>query len=137
MTEQLPITIKASVELLEQFIKIPSILNKLEAQFNFQTLTAGWYGDEDNILSISLYLETPESFYFQKTQKMLGQLYNFADDVFIYHDGSKNQICCFIAFTETELQLLIEQEKLLPSFVQTKIHKVLNLIAQKLMLVAI
>ena len=109
--------------------------NKLEAQFNFLTLTAGWYGDEENILLINLFLETPESFIEQKHRHCLNNIYDFADDVFSYdHKKEENeqyQIFCFIAFTESELKLLSEQNKLLSGFIQAKIHKVLNLIAGK------
>ncbi len=61
MIEALPITITINDDLLNKFPKIKSISSKLEAQFNFHTLTANWYGDEENILLIKLALEMPSS----------------------------------------------------------------------------
>ena len=63
MTVSLPISIHVCENLIEQFSKIMSVCNKLEAQLNFQTMTANWYGDEDNILLVRLCLETPQSFF--------------------------------------------------------------------------
>jgi len=132
MTVQLPISIQASKELLDRFTKLGSVSNKLEAQFNFQTLTAGWYGDEENILMIHLSLETPASFYFQKMQQSTILQDDFADDVLSYHDQAANKINCYVAITDSEILLLEQQQKLLAGFVQAKIKKILNLIANKL-----
>ena len=62
MTEQLPINIEVSKPLTVLYPKIVGISNKLEAQFNFQTMTANWYGDENNIITIKLFLESSSSF---------------------------------------------------------------------------
>jgi len=132
MTVQLPISIQASKELLDKFAKLNSVSNKLEAQFNFQTLTAGWYGDEENILMIRLCLETPASFYVQKMQQTNLPQDEFADDVLSYHDITANKIDCYIAITDSEITLLEQQQKLLAGFIQAKVKKVLNLIANKL-----
>ncbi|NQZ81090.1 MAG: hypothetical protein HRT52_08765 [Colwellia sp.] len=132
MTVQLPISIQASKELLDKFAKLSSVSNKLEAQFNFQTLTAGWYGDEENILMIHLSLETPASFYFQKMQESAIPQDEFADDVLSYHNVAENKINCYIAITDSEIILLVQQPKLLAGFIQAKIKKILNLIANKL-----
>jgi hypothetical protein len=129
MTEQLPITISLCDQLVEKFSKIKSLSNKLEAQFNFQTLTAGWYGDEDNMLSIGLVLQSPEVFAWQQKQQHGGKLHQFADDVLSYHN--ERQISCFIAITDSELNLLQQRPKLLNGYIQTKIHKVLGLIAKQ------
>lgn len=137
MTEQLPITIQPSAELRDNFIKIESVSNKLEAQFNFHTLTAGWYGEEDDIIFIDVFLETPVDFAFQKTQNLLGEVDNFADDVMSCYQENKNKIQCFIAITDAEQTLLLQKERLLSGYIQAKIRKVLNLIAQKLDLTAI
>lgn len=134
MTEQLPISIQPSNDLITQFPKVKSVCNKLEAQFNFQTLTASWYGDEDNILLINLYLETSDFFDLEKAKERSGDISNFADDVFYIYHKELPQINCFIAITPAELVLLEQQEKLLPIYLQTKLHKVLNLIAAKLKL---
>jgi hypothetical protein len=132
MTVQLPISIQSSKELLDKFTKLSSVSNKLEAQFNFQTLTAGWYGDEENIFLIYLFLETPGSFYFQKMQRHPGPQDSFADDVLSYHNEIENRIDCYIAITDSEIIFLEQQPKLLAGFIQAKIKKILNLIANKL-----
>jgi len=137
MTEELPISFKACDELQAIFPSLNSVTNKLEAQLNFQTLAAGWYGDEENILLISLYLQSPEDFAFQQTQSNGGDLTYFADDVFSYHNQQDQQLSCYIAITETELQLLSQQQKLLAGYLQKKVLKVINLIAIKLSLLAI
>ena len=134
MTEQLPISIQASNDLITQFSKITSVSNKLEAQFNFQTLTANWYGDEDNILLINLYLETSDFLNLEKAKVHQGDVSYFADDVFSVYQQELPKIDCFIAITPAELTLLAQQEKLLPIYIQKKLHKVLNLIAAKLKL---
>ena len=97
MTEQLPISIQLSNDLITQFPKVKSVCNKLEAQFNFQTLTASWYGDEDNILLINLYLETSDFFDLEKAKDRSGEISNFADDVFCIYHKELPQINCFIA----------------------------------------
>jgi hypothetical protein len=134
MTEQLPISIQPSNDLSAKFNKIKSVTNKLEAQFNFQTLTASWYGDEDNILLINLYLETIEVFNTEKSKSHDGNISLFSDDVFSAYQKDKPQINCFIAITPAELILLEQQEKLLPKYLHAKLHKVLNLIAGELKL---
>lgn len=144
MTEQLPISIYASDELVVCLTKIQGVINRLEAQFNFQTMTANWYGDEDEIFSISLWLCNPEDFY---QRKILGQEAGeqtlkeealsyrlYSDDVFSVYDAQKKQLNCTIAITTGELTLLNGQDKLLLPYLQKKIHKVLNLIAEQLQL---
>jgi U3 small nucleolar ribonucleoprotein component len=137
MTEALPISIHPSAELIDNFVKIKSVTNKLEAQFNFHTLTAGWFGEEEDIIFIELYLETPTDFAFQKTQEMLGDIDDFADDVMSCYQQQQHKIQCYIAITEVEQALLLQKKRLLAGYVQAKIRKVLNLIADKLNLVSI
>jgi len=136
MTEQLPISVYACDELAEQFPKIKSICNKLEAQFNFQTMRANWYGDEENILRIQLFVETPKNLAFYKTEKASEKVTKHSDDVFSYDGNSEQQptIIYYIALTNSEVTLLIEQSKLLPGLLNVKLHKVLNLIANQLTL---
>lgn len=134
MTEQLPISIQPSNDLTAKFNKIKSVANKLEAQFNFQTLTASWYGDEDNILLINLYLETIDVFNTERSKSHQGNVSLFSDDVFSVYQKEKPQIDCFIAITPAELVLLEQQDKLLPKYLHAKLHKVLNLIARELKL---
>lgn len=142
MIETLPITIRINDDLLETFSKIKSLTNKLEAQFNFQTLTANWYGDEDDILVIQLCLETPTNFeqYKQGLDKLLDRevvISHFSDDVVCCFNEGEQQLLCTIAMTTSELDLLILQPKLLAGYIQAKLHKVLNLIAQQQSLTSI
>ena len=134
MTEQLPISIQPSNDLIDKFQKIKSVTNKLEAQFNFQTLTASWYGDEENSLLINLYLETIDFFDSEKSKSHQGKIKFFSDDVFSVYQKEQPKINCFIAITPAELSLLEQQDKLLPKYLHAKLHKVLNLIAGELKL---
>lgn len=144
MTVSLPISIYICDNLRQKFAKIISISNKLEAQFNFQTMTANWYGDEDNLFFIQLYLETPQSFKSEKrAQKQVQQetqqqlnIHNYCDDVFSYDEKSATnpRLICHIAITHTELALLTQQSKVLEALLRVKLQKVLNLIAGQLKL---
>jgi len=136
MIETLPITINLVEELSDEFSKLTSICSKLEAQFNFQTLTANWYGDEENILTIQLFLEVPLSFIQQQEEleKLSFREFNvshFSDDVISCFNQSEQQLSCYIAITHSELELLEQQPKVLSGLLQTKLHKVLNLIAEQ------
>lgn len=136
MTEQLPITINIHHALIERFSKIKSVCNKLEAQFNFQTLTASWYGDEDNILSIQLFLETTSSLLdrnnaLNKLNSVNTLIKQFSDDVICCINDIELQLDCFVAMTESELALIQSQPKLLAGLIQVKLKKVLNLIAEQ------
>lgn len=131
MTEKLPISIQVSKPLTVLYPKIIGMSNKLEAQFNFQTMTANWYGDETNMLTLVIHLMLPEQYYThlqsENTEEITQKIY--ADDVFSQENRTDNQIIAFLAVTEKE-QLLIEQHnKLLAGFIDTKIRKVINLIA--------
>jgi hypothetical protein len=136
MTEQLPIIININYELLEKFSKIEVVCNKLEAQFNFQTLTANWYGNEESILTIQLMLETPASF-IKRNNELQSFICNsisvtsFSDDVVCSMNDIKHQLYCYIAMTSAELDLLELQPKLLTSLIQVKLYKVLSLIAEQ------
>lgn len=132
MTEKLPINLHCDSELNEQFAKFSSVLNKLEAQFNFQTMTAGWYGDEDDVVDIQLTLVSQESFEQQLRQMGNDNRIDFADDVVCYLDNNKKNIVVFIAVTTIEHDLLFEHNKLLAGFVDKKVSKVLNLVALEL-----
>lgn len=139
MTEQLPISIHVCDNLTKQFVNINSIINKLAAQFNFQAMTANWFGNEDNIFFIQLLLETPQRFSNQKEktkeQQKANQVKSFeihSDDVFSFiEDKEPQQLICVIAITEFEQNLLNKQSKLLGGLLQIKLQKVLNIIAKK------
>ncbi len=134
MNEILPITIKINGELERSLTKIISISNKLEAQFNFQTMTANWYGDEDNILFVQLHLETPQSFLAQQQAQQPCEITIFSDDAFsFYNKNNEGQLLtCHLAITDSELVLLSKQQQLLAALLQVKLQKVLNLIAKQL-----
>lgn len=135
MTDQLPISIFVCDDLSTQWVKITSITNKLAAQLNFQSMTANWYGNEDDILCIQLLLETPQRFALQKEQLQIEQVSSFnaySDDVFSFIDDTNPpQLICTIALTVLEQNLLAQQEKLLAGLLQVKLTKVLNLIAKQ------
>lgn len=139
MTEQLPISIDVCNDLRFQFDKITSVGNKLEAQFNFQTMTANWYSDEDNILFIQLCIETPQSFEVQKKIQSQYEIQHYSDDAFSYNNSSKKKqaLICHIAITNTELTMLNQQNKLLTGLLRVKLHKVLNIVAKQLKLTTI
>lgn len=130
MTEQLPINIEVSKPLTVLYPKIVGISNKLEAQFNFQTMTANWYGDENNLLSLTLHLMLPEQYQIQQQSENSADITQkiYADDVFS-HEAQLNKIDAFLALTEKEQLLLEQHNKLLAGFIDTKIRKVINLIA--------
>lgn len=134
MIETLPITINLVKDLNEKFSKLTSICNKLEAQFNFQTLTANWYGNEEKIFTIRLFLDVPLSF--SKHQEELETLScsgvdvsHFSDDVISCFNHDEQDLLCYVAITHSELTLLELKPKILSGFLQAKLHKVLNLIA--------
>jgi len=134
MAEVLPIIIQINNDLKANFPKLSSVVNKLEAQFNFHALAANWYGDEDKILMIQLSLETPVSFaLYEKTLNDSVHegvnIRHFSDDVIYTSKKAEQWVLCNIAITETELELLGQQPKVLAGFLQAKLNKVLNLIA--------
>ena len=133
LTEKLPISIQCCDGLLAQFPKIVSVCNKLEAQLNFQTMTASWYGDEENILFVSLSLETLESFEIAHKEKSHQEIHRYSDDVFSLNDSQEHGsiLRCYIAITTSEFIMLTQQPKLLAGFLQVKLPKVLNLIAKQ------
>ncbi|WDE09457.1 hypothetical protein [Thalassomonas haliotis] len=129
MSEQLPITIGSAEDLICQLPGLTAAVNKLEAQFNFQTMTAGWYGDENNILQIHLSLVSAGEFSALQKQQQVGERFEFADDVLSYHNRGLHQVLSIVALTEKELALFSQRRELLAAYLQAKIHKVLNLIA--------
>jgi hypothetical protein len=131
MNNDLPISITTSAILSKSFAKINSVAVKHEAHFNFQTLAAGWYEDENDILAIELKLIAPHELEKQLNVDDLGIKTNIADDVLSYFDQTDNKVMCFIAITDAEEILLIQQPKLLSNYIKTKLLKVMNRLAQK------
>jgi hypothetical protein len=136
MYDILPITIRLDKSINEQFPKLGAITNRLEAQFNFQTLTAGWYGDEKHILAIQLLLESHSSYaeilcILPKLSKQNITVNKFSDDVVSCFSQIEQQIVCHVAITEKEIPLLDKQPQILMNFIEIKLHKVLNLIAKQ------
>ncbi|MDO6489440.1 hypothetical protein Q4503_17225 [Colwellia sp. 6_MG-2023] len=136
MSEQLPISISVCNDLVQQFTKIRSVCNKLEAQFNFQTMTANWYGNEEAVLSVKLFIETASSFTIHKQAQAQSEIKHYSDDVFSYYNNSeKNQtLSCYIAITDSEFSMLNQQHKILAGLLHIKLQKVLNLVAKQLTL---
>ncbi|MDO6445990.1 hypothetical protein Q4493_09415 [Colwellia sp. 1_MG-2023] len=132
MESQLPISIKVNSLLSEEFSTLESIANRLESQLNFQTMTAGWYGDENNILNLCVSIESPEKFYDISIKTHSTVKSEFADDVIYLPDQMNNLHSCFVAITDVEQRLLCQHPKLLASFLDKKLIKVLNLIATEL-----
>ena len=130
MTEQLP----SSNALKALYPKFPATTNKLEAQFNFQTMTANWYGDEDNLLELNINILLPIEYndYLAKAESAKLTHTIFADDVFSQNKEKHNQVEAFLALTEKEQTLIEQHNKLLHVIVEKKIRIVLNLIAKSL-----
>ena len=132
-TEKLPININASKALCAELMPINSVINRLEAQFNFQTMTANWYGDEEEIIDVDILLVMPEHFVIKQAEQRGEQGFkSFSDDVFSVHDLKKQTCQCLIAITPNELTLLTQENKLLAPYLQKKLYKVLTLIGQQL-----
>ncbi|UUO23895.1 hypothetical protein FGD67_12155 [Colwellia sp. M166] len=131
MTEQLPISIRASDDLIAEIKNIVAISNKLEAQLNFHTMTANWYGEEENIIQINFYLlciaELKDS---EENQDNAVKREFLADDVLMVSSTSK-LLDCHVAITGVEQRLLQQTPKLLSGYLAKKLTKVLNLIADR------
>ena len=129
MTDQLPIAIRVSDELMLEIKNIAAISNKLEAQLNFHTMTANWYGDEENILQINFYLLNMTEFSCREECRANKTKAEFlADDVLMISSETR-MVDCHVAITAAELQLLKQTPKLLSGYLGKKLTKVLNVIA--------
>ncbi|MGJ8693454.1 MAG: hypothetical protein ACSHW0_13340 [Thalassotalea sp.] len=134
--EQLPINIKASQEIIALFPKAASVCNKLEALFNFHTMTAGWYGDEEQVLTLTLTLTIPNTFadYLAEQQAKKQPLVIYSDDVFTMNNSLPNSSILntdiIIAITTTEQELIDKHKKILSALIEKKLKKVLNKFAK-------
>lgn len=137
MNDDLPITIYVADEVSALLPAIDSTANKLAAQLNFQTLTASWYGDEENVLSINLFIELPPGLSAHNGKTYEVEPKQFADDVVCYIDDERQIIDCYIAITDKEVNLLESDSRLLKAYLPKKLNKVINLIAEQQGLVAI
>ena len=134
MSDQLPISIIPSEELVQTFARLTATCNKLEAQFNFHTMAAGWYGDEEDILMIRFLIETPADFSAYKDQNSNTSttvIQAFSDDVVCFQENDSLQLDCLVALTDTEQQLLLAKANVTFSYIEKKLHKILNLIAKE------
>ncbi|XPF93431.1 hypothetical protein ACM9HF_15560 [Colwellia sp. RE-S-Sl-9] len=129
MEDDLPISITASEKLLAHYVKLKGIINKQEAHVNFQTLAAGWYEDENNVLTIQFYIEKNDEYLQQVSIERIGDKIEVADDVMIYVNNK--DISCFVAITESEIELLDKEPKILSGYITMKVKKVINEIAEK------
>lgn len=130
MTEQLPISIQVSNDLITEINNIAAIGNKLEAQLNFHTMTANWYGDEANVLRINFYLISINEFGNVATQIGNVDAEALADDVLLLSSKS-HLLDCHVAITPAEAELIKQQPKLLSGYLAKKLTKILNLIADR------
>lgn len=129
MTDQLPIVIRVSDALIFEIKNIAAISNKLEAQLNFHTMTANWYGDEENILQINFYLLNMAEFSCrEKCRENKTKAEFLADDVLMISSEAR-MIDCYVAITAAELKLLKQTPKLLSGYLGKKLTKVLNVFA--------
>ena len=134
MSEQLPIQITASGELIAQLPKLNRAIVNIEAQLNFQSMTSGWYSDEENILAIEIQLFTQAEFDENRTVTPTDkQIIDIADDVRC-STSDKTSYSIDIAITANELTLLNQHPKLVEKICSTKARKVTNLIAADLSL---
>lgn len=130
MTETLPISIQVSDDLAAEIKNIAAISNKLEAQLNFHTMTANWYGDEADVLQINFYLVAVNEFGNVARQTPNVGVETFADDVLLLNSNNR-LIDCYVAITAAESELIRQQPKLLSSYLAKKLSKILNLIADR------
>ena len=130
MTETLPITIKASDDLIDQISNITSICNKLEAQLNFHTMTANWYGEEENVLLINFQLVSINEHNDSTSSAAQVSVEALADDVRLLI-STNDLVDCQVAITLAEFELIKQQPKILSGYLAKKLTKVLNLIADK------
>ncbi|WP_441003848.1 hypothetical protein [Pseudocolwellia agarivorans] len=129
MEESLPITISASESLTKRYNKLTSVVNKQEAQVNFQTLAAGWYEDEDKITHIEMLLVGNDEYLQQLATDNSGDITEISDDVMLYIN--QTQLKCVIAITDVEMELLDKEPKVLSGYISIKVKKVINEIAEK------
>lgn len=129
MEYDLPISIMASEKLLAEYVKLKGIINKQEAHINFQTLAAGWYEDENSVLTIKLYIVKNNEDLQQVSIESLGNKIEVSDDVMLYINNK--DISCFVAITESETELLDKEPKILSGYITMKVKKVINEIAEK------
>lgn len=130
MTETLPITIKSSDDLIDQISNIASICNKLEAQLNFHTMTANWYGEEENVLLINFQLISINEYNHTTSTAAKVSVEALADDVRLL-SSTNDLVDCQVAITLAEFELVKQQPKILSGYLAKKLTKVLNLIADK------
>jgi hypothetical protein len=130
MTETLPISIQVSDDLVAEIKNIAAISNKLEAQLNFHTMTANWYGDEADVLQVNFYLVAINEFCNVERQAPNVEVERFADDVLLLSSNNR-LIDCYVAITVAELELIHQQPKLLSGYLAKKLSKILNLIADR------
>lgn len=136
-TDKLPVCIFANDELKSWFANINQVMARLEAEVNFQTMLAGWYGDEDKLPAIEIAFTSAtgfESFLSEQSTMVVNQL---ADDVFYRFNPDKKQATGFVCFTESELSLIEKHAKLLPGIAKAKLVKLIFAIAESLELPAV
>ncbi|MDO6427271.1 hypothetical protein Q4489_09620 [Thalassotalea sp. 1_MG-2023] len=130
MSEALPITITAADEAKKSLPAIISVINKLEAQLNFITLTAGWFADPEHELAITFAINCLP-FFPEQQFPVSDEFIALADDVhFAYHDEHR-KYQCYVQLTDTEIALAKQKKSILAAILDKKLTIVLNEIALK------
>lgn len=131
-TEKLPVSVFANDELKAWFKNISQVMARLEAEVNFQTMLAGWFGNEELLPQMEVCFTSATGFVsFQQEDTHL-ESKQLADDVFYRFDTDKKRATGFIHFTESELSLIEQHQKLLPGIAKAKLVKLLRDIGQTL-----
>ncbi|WP_139302595.1 MULTISPECIES: hypothetical protein [Thalassotalea] len=130
MSEALPIEIKAADEAKKSLANISSVVNKLEAQLNFIAMTAGWFSDPEQELTIEFSVNS-EPFFPKQLFPVADEFIVLADDVhFAYHD-EQCKYQCYVQLTGTEIELAKQKKSILAAILDKKLTIVLNEIALK------
>lgn len=130
MSEALPITIIATDEAKESLANISSVINKLEAQLNFITMTAGWFSEPENELAIVFYINVIP-FFPEHQFPVSDEFIALADDVHLSFYHEQRQYQCYIHLTEAELLVAKKKKNILAAILDKKLSIVLNEIALK------
>ena len=130
MTETLPIRISVLPEAQVQLLKIGAITNKLEAKLNFITMTAGWFTEPANEVSIEFIVNTLP-FFVDQPQPVADEFIQIADDVQLSFSQDELMYICYLQLTQAEIAIAQKKHTVIPLLLDKKLTIVLNKIAQK------
>ncbi|WP_286232623.1 hypothetical protein [Thalassotalea sediminis] len=130
MSETLPISLHVASDAQHSLVKICSVANRLEAQLNFITMTAGWFADPENEILIEFYINS--SPYFPEKQfPASDEFIVLADDVHLAYYKSEHCYQCYIELTVAEVNAAKQKNAVLTAILDKKLSIVLNKIANK------